>query len=68
MIMRHAGISIFLHRKNFRNLWLGSVISGLEDELGAAAVLWMVITHTTNNININDNIGQRRVTLTPLCS
>lgn len=48
MRVRHEGISIFLRRKHFRNLWLGSVISGLGNELGSAAVLWMVldITHS----------------------
>lgn len=48
MRIRHEGISILLRRKHFRNLWLGSVISGLGNELGSAAVLWMVldITHS----------------------
>lgn len=48
MRIRHEGISILLRRKYFRNLWLGSVISGLGNELGSAAVLWMVldITHS----------------------
>ncbi len=48
MKVHHEGISIFIRHKHFRNLWLGSVISGLGNELGYAAVLWMVldITHS----------------------
>ena len=54
MKVRHDGISIFLRRKHFRNLWLGSVISGLGSELGAAAVLWMVldITHSPGAVGL----------------
>lgn len=54
MKLRHDGISIFLRRKHFRNLWLGSVISGLGSELGAAAVLWMVldITHSPEAVGL----------------
>jgi MFS family permease len=54
MTVRHEGISIFLRRKHFRNLWLGSVISGLGSELGGAAVLWMVldITHSAAAVGL----------------
>lgn len=54
MKVRHEGISIFLRRNHFRNLWLGSVISGFGSELGAAAVLWMVldITHSPGAVGL----------------
>lgn len=54
MRVEHEGISIFLRRKHFRNLWLGSVISGFGSELGAAAVLWMVLdtTHSLDAVGL----------------
>ncbi|QQE77118.1 MFS transporter [Alicyclobacillus sp. SO9] len=48
MQIRHEGLSIFIRSKFFRNLWLGSVISGLGNELGEAAVLWMVLDKTNS--------------------
>lgn len=48
MQIRHEGLAIFIRRRHYRNLWLGSVISGLGSELGGAAVLWMALGMTGN--------------------
>lgn len=54
MRFRHEGISIFLRRRHFRNLWLGSVISQFGSELGGAAVLWMILdkTHSASAVGL----------------
>lgn len=53
-MIRHDGFAIFLRRKYYRRLWLGSVISGLGSELGAAAVLWMTlgVTHSPEALGL----------------
>lgn len=44
--MRHEGLSLLVSRRWFRDLWIGSVISALGDELGSIALMWMALKVT----------------------